>query len=178
MVLVLSGPVRAGKTTFVARRLPLWRARGLDCGGFLSVAAGPSGGDGYDLVSLEDGGRGPFLRRADIPGAERTGPFALVPETLELARSLVRAARPGRLLVVDEVGPLELRGGGLWPALAEALGRPGTEALLVARVGVAAELAAALAPAVPRVVDVRDPAAGRLLDERLFGRRGSDDRRS
>ncbi len=72
MVLVLTGPVHAGKTTFLERALPLWAARGLACAGFLSPAVtDEAGGTGYDLVEIPTGLRQPYLRRHGGPGAER-----------------------------------------------------------------------------------------------------------
>ena len=134
MIFVLSGPVHGGKTTFLERSLARWAACGLPFGGYLSVAVtGASGATGYDLLELRTGCRHPYLRREGKPDAERIGPFFFVPETLELARSIIRDADPLEFLVVDEVGPLELLGGGLWPALREALSRPGMRCLLVAR---------------------------------------------
>ena len=76
---------------------------------------------------------------------------------------------PPAVLVVDEVGPLELRGGGVWPALRDVLWRPDGTILLVAREEILADLAAALAPAVPGVFDVRDPDVLARLEARLFG---------
>jgi nucleoside-triphosphatase THEP1 len=99
-----------------------------------------------------------------------------VPGSLERARALIRGAAPEALLVVDEVGPLELGGGGLWPVLREALGRQDRTFLLVVREEVRAGLGAAVAPLVPVVFDVRDAGDLRLLDERLTAGIGPHDR--
>jgi nucleoside-triphosphatase THEP1 len=176
MVLVLSGPIHGGKTTFLERSWPRWKARGLACAGFLSLAtADESGSGGYDLLELGSGRRQPYLRRRGEPGAERTGPFSFVSAGLERARSIIRGAAAGELLVVDEVGPLELRGGGLWPALREAIGRPGLTILAAAREEILDDLARVVAPAVLRVFDVRDEGALARLDECLFPGTGCDD---
>lgn len=170
MVVVVAGPVRGGKTTFLEQALPRWAARGLACRGFLSPAAEDAAGARvYDLHDLATGRRHPYLRREAAPGAERIGPFALVPETLALARAIVRGAGTDGLLVVDEVGPLELGGGGLWPDVRVAALRARGKLLLVAREEIVPDLVAALAPAAPVVVDIRDPGVLERLDEALFG---------
>jgi len=180
MVLVLAGPVHSGKTTFLERSLPLWAGRGLELRGFLSPAVtDASGARGYDLVEIGTGRRQPYLRRDGEKGAERTGPYAFVAGTLERARSIVRGPGPrGGILVVDEVGPCELRGGGLWPALRAALGRAEETLLLVAREEIIPELFAALTPAVPVVLDLREPGLRGRLETLLFGRAASDDHNS
>jgi len=176
MVLVLTGPVHGGKTGFLERAVPVWTARGLACAGFLSPAAVEApGGPGYDLVEIPTARRHPYLRRQGPPEAERIGPYVFVPETIARARAIIRASRPETLLVVDEVGPLELGGDGLWPALREALGRQDRTVLLVVREGILPGLAAALAPLVPVVFDVRDAEDRRLLDERLTAGIGAHD---
>ena len=176
MVLVLSGPVHGGKTTFLERGLPLWAERGLSCGGLLSPAVvDGAGGTGYDLVEIGTGRRWPYLRRRGDPGAERIGPFAFVPGTLERARAILRNAGPSGLLVVDEVGPLELAGRGLWTSLREALETRRRTLLLVIREGLVEDFAARLAPVVPRVFDVREPGVRERLEESLFGAARSDD---
>lgn len=179
MIFVLTGPVHGGKTTFLESSLARWASRGLAPGGFLSIAVtGASGTTGYDLLELKTGRRHPYLRRGGEPDAERIGPFFFVPSTLERARSIIREADPRELLIVDEVGPLELLGGGLWPALREALSRPGMRCLLVAREEILEDLATALAPVVPLVFDVRDPNVQKLMDGSLFGTVKVDDGQS
>jgi nucleoside-triphosphatase THEP1 len=179
MILLLTGPVHGGKTTFLERSLVRWASRGIAPGGFLSVAVtGASGAAGYDLLELKTGRRHPYLRREGEPDAERTGPFFFVPSTLERARSIIREADPCELLIVDEVGPLELRGGGLWTVLREVLSRPGTRCLLVAREEILEDVVAALGPPGPLVFDVRDPNVRRFVDESLLGTGKVDDGQS
>jgi nucleoside-triphosphatase THEP1 len=179
MIFVLSGPVHGGKTTFLESSLARRAAHGLACGGFLSVAtADANGAKGYDLIEIQTGRRHVFLRREGGPDAERTGPFFFVPETLGLARTIIREAAPGELLIVDEVGPLELRGGGLWPALLETVGRPGRNILLVVREEILEDVVAALGPGAPLIFDVRDPDAQKVMDGLLLGTDRTDDRQS
>jgi nucleoside-triphosphatase THEP1 len=175
MVLVLTGPVHCGKTTFLERATARWADGGVGCAGFLSpVVIDTNGETGYDLLELPAGPRRPYLRRQGPPQAERAGPFAFLPAALERARAIL-SDPDAALLVVDEVGPLELRGGGLWPALSEAVRRPGRTALLVVREDILAELAAALSPLVPVVFDVREAEDRRLLEERVLAGAGSHD---
>jgi len=176
MILVLTGPVHGGKTTFLERSLARWASCGFAAGGFLSVAGtGTGGATEYDLLELRTGCRHPYLRREGKPGEERIGPFFFVPETLKLARSIIREADPREFLVVDEVGPLELLGGGLWPALREALSRPCLRCLLVVREEILEDALAALSPSRTLVFDVRDPNVRQLVDGSILGTVKADD---
>ena len=168
MVLVLTGPVHGGKTTFLERSLPAWTGRGLACAGFLSPAViDANERSGYDLLEIGTGRRHPYLRREDSPGLERAGPYVFFPEALERARAIIRGSAPDEVLVVDEVGPLELEGGGLWPALKDILRQPDRTSLLVAREDTLTGLTALLAPLVPFVFDIRAPEDLKILDVRL-----------
>ncbi len=169
-IFILSGPVHGGKTTLLESSLTRWAGRGLAFGGFLSVAVLDAEGRAeYDLLDLKEGRRLPFLRRTGEPEAERTGPFFFVERTLELARAIIHKAVPGELLVVDEVGPLELEGKGLWPALREVIFRPGMRSLLVVREEILETFVASFGEEAPLIFDVRDPNVQKLMDGGLFG---------
>jgi nucleoside-triphosphatase THEP1 len=170
MIFILSGPVHGGKTTLLENSLAGWASRGLAFGGFLSVAV-LDGADEteYDLLDLKEGRRLPFLRRTGEPDAERTGPFFFVSRTLDLARAIILRAKPGELLIVDEVGPLELSGKGLWPALREVIFRSDMRSLLVVREEILEGFVASLGGSAPLIFDVRDPNVQKLMDGSLFG---------
>jgi len=51
------------------------------------------------------------------------GPFYLIPETLDLAQGIIREGALKPLMIVDEVGPLELEGRGVWPAVEDVFRR-------------------------------------------------------
>lgn len=148
---VLTGSVRSGKTTFLERAVAGWKSAGLAVGGFLSVARPGNGHDqGYDLVDLKDGTSAPFLKRRGEPDWPSVGPYRLVPEILERAGSILTRDRDADILIVDEIGPLELGGGGLWPAFVKALAS-GARCLCVVREGILDEFQARIGPTRLRV---------------------------
>jgi len=134
MVLILTGRVHSGKTTRLRRLVSGWRSQGISLDGYLSPAVFESGNRvGYDWLDLGTGGGAPFLRRWGEEGWERVGPYFFIPQTLEEAKKKIRAHDPRKFLVVDEVGPCELQGGGVWPALKAALSESSLGCLLVVR---------------------------------------------
>lgn len=134
MILVLTGPVGSGKTTFLKELLPKLRARGVPVSGYLSPAVLVDGEpSGYDLLDVKSGRSIPFLRKRGEAGWQTVGPYRFLPEGLEAASSSILGSGSGVLLIVDEVGPAEFSGEGFWPALAEALKRPSVDCLLVVR---------------------------------------------
>jgi nucleoside-triphosphatase THEP1 len=170
MIIILSGPVHGGKTTLIERSLGRWAARGLACGGFLSIAVRNSPGDiEYDLLDLKEGRRLPFLRRNGDLGWERIGQFYFVPTTLDIARALILRADRSTLLIVDEVGPRELEGAGLWPALARVVFKPAIRTLMVIRESLLDDFMGRFGEPAPFVFDVRDPNIRLLIDGCLFG---------
>ncbi len=135
-LLVLTGPVHSGKTTFLRDAAARWKASGLDVGGFLSVLRPDNGCDqGYDLYDLNEGTSLPFLAHEGEPDWPSVGAWYVFPSTLQKARSILSRDSEADVLVVDEIGPLELGGEGLWPAFERALER-GARCLCVVREGI------------------------------------------
>jgi nucleoside-triphosphatase THEP1 len=170
MIIILSGRVHGGKTTFIQKSLSRWALRGCRFSGFLSLCVRDAAGNAeYDFLSLKDGRRLPFLRRTGEPGWEQIGPYYFVPQTLAIARSAVLGANVDEVLIVDEVGPLELTQGGLWPALREVIFKPEFRTLLVVREDILEDIFRLLGSPMPLIIDVSDPNVQRLLDQSLYG---------
>jgi iron complex transport system ATP-binding protein len=133
---ILTGPVHSGKTSFLAAGVAAVLRRGVRLGGYLSPAVFEAGASiGYDLLPLAGGSPRPFLRKGAGSEGQGIGPYHLVPEALEKALDIIRRAGEEPTLVVDEIGPLELAGGGVWPAVQEAIARRRSPTLLVIREG-------------------------------------------
>lgn len=134
MLLILTGRIHSGKTTRLRQLVSEWRSQGISLDGYLSPAVFESGSRvGYDWLDLETGGCDPFLRRRGEQNWERVGPYFFVPQTLEKAKKKITAHNPRQFLIVDEVGPREMQGGGVWPALKTALSESSLGCLLVVR---------------------------------------------
>jgi len=119
-VVLLTGQKGEGKTTLCAELAELVRSRGGRVAGILSPGFWDDGvRSGYQIEDLLTGRRLWLARRAQTPGHLAQGPYWFDPVALQFGRQALAdgaAARPD-LMVVDEVGPLELRGEGWAPAL-------------------------------------------------------------
>jgi nucleoside-triphosphatase THEP1 len=134
MILVLTGPVHAGKTGFLKNILPVLKVWGIPVSGYLSSSILKQGRlSGYDLFDIKTGKSVPFLRRRGRTGWQRVGPYYFLPSGLRAAENTILSCAEGEWLIVDEVGPQELAGRGVWPALSTFLSRPELDCLLVVR---------------------------------------------
>lgn len=124
---IVTGPIDSGKTSW-CRELA---AANPTCAGVLLLKVYLQGHRvGYDALPLPDGETIPFARiaghePASWTGAERVGLFSISAAGLLAAnaRLLGAAALPGDV-IIDEIGPLELSGGGLSSGLRAVLASP------------------------------------------------------
>ena len=152
---LLTGAVGIGKTTIAERVVGLARKNNLVCGGILAPAMHNSCGQkigiwGVELISDERR----ILARTDRDlGGPTIGPYSFDAEALEWAVSVIESAlnpgtgQPCDLLIVDEIGKLELwQGEGLAPIMVHLASGEANRSLVLVRVSLLAELQNKLAP--------------------------------
>jgi nucleoside-triphosphatase THEP1 len=142
---LLCGPPRSGKTTALQEIVAAARAANLDLAGFTARGSFRDGvRSGFDLQFLDGSGsmplcrataapRGPARVDLDAAGGPRVGHFCF--ETAALAagdHALTRAVHADRV-IVDEVGWLELAGGGWDRGVKQLVARGRGTILLVVR---------------------------------------------
>lgn len=179
-IALVTGPIGSGKTTVTGRVVDRARQRRRSVAGLWCPARIEGGVKvGIEAVDLARHERRLLALRTDAgggraPAAARPGPqtgrYRFDPAVMEWANQVLAAAVEGRpdLLVVDEIGPLELeRDEGLSPVLAGLASGAVPRALVVVRDRLQAELAARLGRTriYPFLVvpGHRDPLPGRIL---------------
>lgn len=128
---IISGGIGAGKTRTSEQLAAALKERGFSVGGILSPRIIQDGETvGYTVCDLASGMQRPFAR-LEPPGLA-VGRFFVAEEGLAVARSAIeRAAATAQVVFVDEVGRLELAGGGLAPAVRVLLRSKALPVLLV-----------------------------------------------
>lgn len=119
---ILTGQVQSGKTTLLQKITSELKQKGIRTGGYLSLSVFETGQlIGYDLFDLKQETKRPFLRKQGQGYWEKIGPYSFLPGTIKQAKSIILRADKIDICFIDEVGPYELEGKGLWPALAAIL---------------------------------------------------------
>ena len=134
MINILTGQVHSGKTTLLKNTIPVLIEKNFRVDGYLSDAIWKNEEFiGYDLIDLKDHRYHPFIRKQGQQDWQRIGPFFFLPETLDIAKKIIHRSKKADLCIVDEVGPLELTGKGVWPALEDILMFSNPHLLLIVR---------------------------------------------
>jgi nucleoside-triphosphatase THEP1 len=143
---ILRGPTGSGKTTLAGQIVALLRERGQTVAGILAPGLLQEGRRaGFDLVNLATGEKTALAR--ETPHVEgphaRWSRFAFAEEGLALGRRALGPDAAGAdVVVVDEVGPFELAGGG-WAGSLDGLARDVRGSLLLVVRGAVVEAVAA-----------------------------------
>ena len=168
-IVLLTGEREVGKTRLCQRVVEQAQRRGLSCKGVLSTALFEGQEKvGIGLVDAASGEERPLAAADDAPGEVRWGRYRFDASSLAWGAELLSSATPCDLLVVDELGPLELElGQGLVKAL-DVLVRGGFAlALVVVRPALIEEVRERLEGKQPLVLEVtlsnRDRLPGRIL---------------
>ena len=162
---VITGPPGSGKTPLVAAAVDELVRRGIPVAGFVQPAV--VDGDrkvGFRLRDVATGTEAPLARRVASGSGSHGTSFEFDPAGFELAVRALARARDGSVLVIDELGPVELRGDGHWPAVRRTVASVALRAVVVVvRPSLVPSLLDALDAADVVVVDL-ETAAGQAVD--------------
>lgn len=131
LVVVVTGRPGVGKTPTMRGAAAALQARGVPVAGFVQIPVWDEGGTGGYLVRDAASGEERTLAvKVGEQRGEHGTPFRFEPAGFAFARGALQRARAGSVLILDELGPVELRGGGHMPAVRRALARPGLAAVV------------------------------------------------
>lgn len=164
--LVLTGPSGSGKSTLCGRLADDLRAAGRPCGGVITARRDAQDGRGLDVIDIRSRTRLPLAEFDRLTGGPVTGRWHFHAEAFATGVAWCLNAPPEALLLVDEIGPLELQQQlGWYPLLAHLAACPGP-VLATVRPSLFEPCAAALAGRGVHRIDIdsgcRDTAAARV----------------
>ncbi|MBK7711174.1 MAG: DUF2478 domain-containing protein [Bacteroidales bacterium] len=135
-VFIVTGSIRGGKTTFAIKLIDLLRSKSIKVGGILSERVTDGNvTTGYDLVNIETGAKEDFLRQEIGTGNEKIGRFRISEKGLAEGRKILRSmVNQGHdLVIIDEVGMLELQDKGWAECIDELLLKSSNNILFTVR---------------------------------------------
>lgn len=141
-VVVITGDKHAGKTTFTANVVKNLQKEGFRVGGFLAPGSFENNRRSeFKLHAIESGEEMPLCSIHFTEGQE-AGPFRFDALGIDFGRKLLSPKEINDIdvIVIDEVGPLELKGKGWSASLLGLLDHPGIVLILVVRQGLVSEV--------------------------------------
>jgi nucleoside-triphosphatase THEP1 len=161
-VVLLSGHGQSGKTTLLAALVSLLRSEEVKVAGILAEGLWENGiRSGFDLRDLSDNSSTPLCRRIPDDGLRNGIPFAFREAGLAAGMNALSPKRcaGADVVIVDEVGFLELEGKGWSPALQTLLELDGIAHVWAVRSKLLDTVRAAWGLEAAPVVSVEDPDA-------------------
>ena len=114
-IAILTGPFGSGKTTACRQLADRARQRGLHCAGIVCPARFDGATKvGIDVFDVRTGECRPLAVADDQPSELRTTRYRFHAEAMAWGAAILDTACPCDVLIVDEIGPLELERGQGW----------------------------------------------------------------
>lgn len=168
-VVILTGERGVGKSTVCHQAVILAQDRGYICGGLITLSH-PDGA--RDVLDVRSGNTRRLTLPPDAQPAVIQGRFRFDPATMSWGNEVLAQVTPCPLLVVDELGPLEIEPGAGWTkAFGTLYGGHFTLALVVIRPELLVPMQVRLPPGATTVLtvtsdnrDVLPPLLAAMLD--------------
>jgi nucleoside-triphosphatase THEP1 len=162
---VLTGERDTGKSLLCTDLAAVARARGLDVAGILTAQSGPELHAAREVIDLRNGSSRLFGKPAPDGADSLTPGWELASDVFDWGTEVLLAATPCDLLIVDELGPLELLGGRGWVRALDVL-RKGDfgAALVVCRLSLLDDLEAKMGTAPAKSFQVDPHQSDALAD--------------
>jgi len=135
-IFIISGSIGEGKTTYTKKLIDFFRKNNIKVGGILSERViTNSQTTGYDLVNIETGIKEAFLRQNEECGSEKIGRFTICPKGLSMGNTVLSSLilQENRIVIIDEVGLLELGNKGWSDCINDLLGKSKNHILFTVR---------------------------------------------
>jgi nucleoside-triphosphatase THEP1 len=123
-LIILTGGIGEGKTTFLYEIAENLIKEGIQTGGIISPAVVENGkSKGYDIINVTTGLRIPLSRIGDATGVLKVGPYIFSESGLDFGKEALSEENnvTSKIILVDEVGPWELEGQGWAESINELL---------------------------------------------------------
>ena len=135
-VFILTGAVGIGKTTLIQQVINILKEKGITVGGIYSPRLMENSlTTGYDVVDISRNLREPFLKTAENDGLKKVGKYSIIPQGLQSGLNALEISnnRGNKLVVIDEVGFLELENQGWAGRISDLLTASGNHLIMVIR---------------------------------------------
>jgi len=109
MVIIVTGAIGIGKTTVCRKLIEIVRNRGYACGGILTYKALDKG---IIIEDVQTGEVGTLASTSNVYDGPSTAKYSFNPKGINFGIQAIDKGASADILVVDEIGHLELRGEG------------------------------------------------------------------
>ncbi len=118
-IIIISGNIQQGKTTFVRKVIHRLKRQNIDIGGFMSnVEYHADKRVGYTLEDIKSGAKVQLCSIIEDFNWKKQGKFFFNPDAIEKGNKILNFENSiPELIIIDEIGPLEVKSGGWSPAI-------------------------------------------------------------
>ena len=108
-MIIVTGDIGVGKTTVCRKLIDIIRNRGYTCGGILTYKAAD---EDIIIEDIQSGNREILASTDNVYQGPRTARYFFNPRGIDFGIQSIYGGASTAVLIIDEIGPLELRGEG------------------------------------------------------------------